>query len=152
MSQIVKPVMLDETGQLTNTKLDGLNASVSGGLAGVSGTVSSGDAAKAAKLLQIAEAIESVHSVNGMTGDVIVDSTNIVLNKLDPESATIQEILANEQAAVTSAVNEMTSAVTDSISRLEEAEIPVSFEVEEIEDEDGDYLLTISMESLEGGS
>lgn len=151
MSQIVKPVMLDETGQLTNTKLDGLTASVSGGLAGVSGSVSSGDVTKAAKLLQIAEAIESVHSVNGMIGDVVIDSSSIKLNKMDPTSATIQQILTNEQNAVTAALDAMTSAVTESISKLEEAESPVSFEVEEIEDEDGDYLLTISTESLEGG-
>ena len=110
MSLITKPIMLDETGQTSVQRLTELNG----------------------KMQTLAEAIESVHSVNGMTGDVVIDSTNIPLNKLN-NPKTVAQVLAEEQSSVNSAVSSMQQA----ISRT-----PVSFATSQIEVDE--YLLTIT--------
>lgn len=112
MSLITKPIMLDETGQTSVQRLSELNT----------------------KMQLLAEAIESVHSVNGMTGDVVIDASNIKTNKLDPGSKTVKQAIDDEQSAVNSAVSSMQQA----ISRT-----PVHFSTTQIEDED--YLLTITL-------
>lgn len=89
MSQIIKPVMLDETGQQSVTKLTEMLS----------------------KMQILAEAIEAVHSVNGMTGDVIIDAGTIKTNKLDSSSKTISQILSEEQTLVNGVIAELQAAI-----------------------------------------
>lgn len=111
MSQIIKPVMLDETGQTSVQRLTELNS----------------------KMQLLAEAIESVHSVNGMTGDVVIDSTNIKLNKLT-NNKTIAQVLSEEQTNV----NSVLSGIQQAIART-----PLTFATSQIEGDD--YLLTFTL-------
>lgn len=167
MSQIIKPVMLDETGQAANQRLDTLGNKLDSHkeataqkLTELGNEIDSHKEATAqkltelggklegvgAKLQNISDAIESVHSVNGMTGDVVIDSTNIKVNKMDSGSKSIAQVLSDEQSSVNGAVSNMQSNVNAAIQRLNEANIPVSFSTSEIESDD--YLLTIATASL----
>lgn len=153
MSQIIKPVMLDETGQVTNQKLTDLGTKIDqhkSETAGQIGAIAtkidqhktetssqiSGIGTKltnvATNLNAIAEGIASVHSVNGQTGDVVIDSTNIPVSQSN--SKTIAQVLSEEQTTVNSAVSSMQSAI---------ARTPVSFSASAIEDDD--FLLTVAL-------
>lgn len=153
MSQIIKPIMLDETGQVTNQKLTELGTKIDQHKSETAGQLASLgtklDAHKtdttaqiagigtkltdvASNLDAIAEGIASVHSVNGMTGDVVLDSTTIKVSSSN--SKTIAQVLSEEQSSVDSAVSEVQAAV---------ARTPVSFSASSIEDDD--YLLTIAL-------
>lgn len=123
MSQIIKPVMLDETGQAIGEKLDDTKQMTSARLTELIG-----------RLQTIAEAIEAVHSVNGMDGDVVIDASTIQTNKLDPNSKTISQLLSEEQTLVNNVISEIQAAI---------GRTPVSFSASQIEDED--YLLTITL-------
>lgn len=153
MSQIIKPVMLDETGQVTNqrltdlgTKIDSHKTETAGQIASLGTKIDnhktetssqiSGIGTKltavATNLNSIAEGIASVRSVNGQTGDVVIDASNIPISR--GNNKTISQVLSEEQTSVSSAVSEMQSA----ISRT-----PVSFSTSSIENED--YLLTVAL-------
>ena len=173
MSQIIKPVMLDETGQAANQRLDDLGSKInehknatsqglstlgdkidsqsaasSQSLATLGGKIDSQSAASSQSLAtlggkvdnlstrmqNIADAIESVHSVNGMTGDVVIDSTTIKTNKLDPNSKSIAQFLSEEQSAVDTEM----ATLQEAIGRT-----PLTFAAEQIEDDD--YLLTFTV-------
>lgn len=136
MSQIIKPVMLDETGQETNTKLTELGGKVDShkeqtaeSLSELSSQVEATEEA----LTAVAEAIAAVHSVNGMTGNVVLDSSSIVLNKFN-NSKTISQVLSEEQGTVTTALQTIQEAITRT---------PVSFSTSVIEEDE--YLLTIAL-------
>ena len=138
MSQIIKPVMLDETGQVTNTRLTELGTKVDGlGTTMTNNTAATGQKLDAVKdqLHTLAEAIAAVKTVNGMDGDVVIDATNISVNKLN-NPKTIKQVLDEEQASVNSAVTSMQQAI---------ARTPVSFAASKVEGED--YLLTITLGS-----
>lgn len=111
MSLITKPIMLDETGQTSVQRLTELNT----------------------KMQQLADAIVSVRSVNGLTGDVVLDSTLIKVNKTS-DQRTIYQLLSEEQTAVSNAVTTMQQAIRRT---------PVDFDTDQILDDD--YLLTISL-------
>lgn len=142
MSQIIKPVMLDETGQVTNqrltdlgTKIDAHKTETASQISGIGtklNSVATNTAAVANNLNAIAEGIASVHSVNGRTGDVVIDSTNIPLSQTNVK--TISQVLSEEQSSVSSAVSEIQAAV---------ARTPVSFSANVIENDD--YLLAIAL-------
>lgn len=155
MSQIIKPVMLDETGQTTNQRLNELGGKVdshkdttSQSLATLGGKIDSQSAASSqslstlggrvdalgVKMQNIADAIESVHSVNGMTGDVVIDSTTIKTSKLDPNSKSIAQFLSEEQSAVDTEMTMLRAAI---------GRTPLTFATTQIEDDD--YLLTFTV-------
>lgn len=123
MSQIIKPVMLDETGQALVTKQDQNNQITTQRMAELIGQVQT-----------LAEAIEAVHSVNGMTGDVVIDSSNIVLNKLT-NPKTIAQVLSEEQSSVNTAMSTIQEAITRT---------PVNMSTSQIEDTD-DYVLELTL-------
>ena len=123
MSQIIKPVMLDETGQALGNKLDQNNQITTQRMTELIGQVQT-----------LAEAIEAVHSVNGMTGDVVIDSSNIVLNKLT-NPKTIAQVLSEEQSNVNAAMSTIQEAITRT---------PVNMSTSQIEDTD-DYVLTLTL-------
>ena len=142
MSQIIKPIMLDETGQVTNqrltdlgTKIDAHKTETASQISGIGAklnSVATNTATVADNLNAIAEGIASVHSVNGQTGDVVIDSTNIPVSQSNTK--TIAQVLSEEQTTVNSAVSSMQSAI---------ARTPVSFSASAIEDED--FLLTVAL-------
>ena len=112
MSQIIKPVMLDETGQVSVQRLTELNA----------------------LMLQLAEAVAAVHSVNGMIDDVILDSTNITVNKLDPSSPTIAQLLASEQGDIDTLMATLQAAI---------GRTPLTFSTSQIEGDDYELTFTV---------
>lgn len=129
--------MLDETGQVTNQRLNELGGKVdshkdttSAKLTELGGKVDT----LGTKMQNIADAIESVHSVNGMTGDVVIDSTTIKTNKLDPNSKSIAQFLSEEQSAVDTEMATLQAAI---------GRTPLTFAAEQIEDDD--YLLTFTV-------
>ena len=123
MSQIIKPVMLDETGQALVSKQDQNNQITTQRMAELIGQVQT-----------LAEAIAAVHSVNGMTGDVVIDSSNIVLNKLT-NTKTIAQVLSEEQSSVNTAMSTIQEAITRT---------PVNMSTSQIEDTD-DYVLELTL-------
>ena len=150
---IIKPVMLDETGQTTNQKIDNLNTQITEALTSLAtdintaltdysgaqeetlsgfaedmNTTLSGFASDMNATLtnlsnELVGVLVSLKSVNGKYGAVVLDSGDIVISKSVSGSKTIAQVLAEIQTAI---------SLT-----------PLDFGVEQISGTEDEYLLTI---------
>lgn len=125
MSKIVKPIALDETLQATNNKLDDLktqSTSQSTALTNIKTAIDQLKTSEEALSNDLIGVLGSVKSINNKTGAVVLDSGDLKMDKSQPSSKTVKQM-----------VNEMTAAI---------AQTPLTFTATQIEDDD--YLLTVT--------
>lgn len=86
MSQILKPIALDESVQITNQKIDNLNTQIVNAMGSMTN--------------ELIGLLASVKSINGKYGIVVLDSGDILITKDQGNSKTIKQMLTEMNDAI----------------------------------------------------